>query len=219
MADVSILIPWRSDGAQRQRIFDRLLPIWQETGLDVQVGVDDPAGPFNINRALNRARTQATGEVLVVMGADHIPDPGHIRSAAGRLLDSGKAWLSLFSSRAVLTRQATRQILGGGDPYVEWPVLTRSAEAPGIVAVRSDVWDELGGRDERFAGWGGEDRAYLMALTTLHGPGGRCRQVVRDLWHEPLRRRTSGNHTLLKQYRAADGRPSRMRAVLEGSRA
>lgn len=41
----------------------------------------------------------------------------------------------------------------------------------------------VGGMDERFRGWGGEDRAFLMALDHLWGPHQNLPGQILHLWH------------------------------------
>jgi hypothetical protein len=53
----SILIPWRSDGTNRTRLWDYVRSQWSRySEFELCVGPDDDNGrPFNRSRALNRA--------------------------------------------------------------------------------------------------------------------------------------------------------------------
>ena len=46
-----------------------------------------------------------------------------------------------------------------------------------------DAYDQAGGFDPRFVGWGGEDTSLGAALTTLVGPPARLEASVWHLWH------------------------------------
>lgn len=204
MPDVSVLVPWRTDNGPREVGYRWVMPRWEASGLEVVEGRDSGVGLWNISQALNDARSRVTGDYLVVMGADHIPDPDHIRARIAEL--DGGPWCVLFAAREVLTEKATQRLLAGRTLPPGRSVLRTRQEAPGIVAVRADVWDALGGRDERFAGWGGEDRAFNYAITTLFGPSPAPRGTVRDLWHpEVPRSERARNHPLRDRYAAASG--------------
>jgi hypothetical protein len=174
---ISILMPFRADGEQRQRIFDYVYPLWVSTGFEICVGTDSGEGPFNISMALNDARTRATGDVLIVMGADHIPTPKHIKNIASKM----KHWHPLYKRRRILTPAASEAILKGADPYGDWPVL-QTTQASGPMAIAADVWDEIGGYDERFILWGGDDTSMRVALRTIYG-NRTAAGIVTDLWH------------------------------------
>lgn len=62
----------------------------------------------------------------------------------------------------------------------------------GSTAVRRDVYWELGGHDERFAGWGGEDTEFLDRLRTCRVyPGGFAPAL--HLWHAPADKKRTGD--------------------------
>src|ERR1035437_8821162 len=44
----------------------------------------------------------------------------------------------------------------------------------------------VGGMDERFRGWGGEDQAFLLALNILWGPYRNSPNNVYHLWHPKI---------------------------------
>jgi hypothetical protein len=50
----------------------------------------------------------------------------------------------------------------------------------GIVVLRRDDYEAVGGIDPRFRGWGGEDISFGWALSVLVGVGHR---LDGDLWH------------------------------------
>jgi hypothetical protein len=91
--------------------------------------------------------------------------------------------------------------------------------------VRADVWDDIGGIDERFVGWGGEDIAFGVALRCLYGPPLEVRGALTHFWHPHAAGRsrqmpvTETSAKLMAAYQHAAFQPERMREVLSRSNA
>lgn len=108
-----------------------------------------------------------------------------------------------------LSKRATERTLDGhltlaGQVILEQPL--------GIVAVSRSLLNEVGGFDERFVGWGGEDRAFQFACDTLAGPGERIDAMSYHLWHPSAPEKGRGtlvrkrNIALAVRYKEAAGR-------------
>jgi len=203
---ISVLVPWRSTDEHRIRAWHYNRLRWQ--GLDVQLCVSSDGrteGPFSVARALNRARQQAAGDVLAMFGADHIPPaPEKLAWIAARL--EASPWTAVYAGTLVLGENDTARVLGGATPelYAETRA-HRIGMCEGILAMRADVWDDVGGEDERFEGWGSEDTAFRVALAALY-PNGRPdgEGDVIALWHaEAPRDQTPANIARCDEYMAA----------------
>src|SRR5690606_20504372 len=59
----------------------------------------------------------------------------------------------------------------------------------GVNVVSRAMWEDVGGFDERFVGWGHEDRAFVHAVEVLHGPRARVPGHMLNLWHPKRRQR------------------------------
>lgn len=198
--DVSVLIPWRTDNGPRQRVFDYVLPLWEQTGAQICVGEDDPEGGFNCSRAQNRAFRQAKHDVLFMIGADYVPDPDHVRFALERQRHHDEDWFPLFAETGYWSRAASDRILSGVDPATE-PLEYKLEFCTGPVLVTRDAYVATGGMDERFSGWGYEDAAFRQTLAGLFGAPPAPPAVCRCLWHETNHRITvSPNLELMRDY-------------------
>jgi hypothetical protein len=179
---ISILIPWRTDNGQRQRVWDFLRPLWTKTDFEICIGEDDAAGPFNCSRALNRAAAQATGNVFVPMGADHYPNTTAVDSAA-RLAQRNAAWQPVFGGVYRLSQRGTDELLTVGQPSYSM-VEHIDTVCKGINAVTRGSWETVGGMDERYAGWGWEDDDLVRRLQRRYGSVTPPSIRVIALWHE-----------------------------------
>lgn len=212
-----MLIPHRPDHGQRDRLFEYVLRAWYAAGVPVFTGRANVEGPFNVAAAFNDAFRCAASwgfRKVAMFGGDHVPQPGALRHAEG-LLD-GQPWLPLFAHTGGYSQANTEAILRGA-PVANAGFDSMVGMCTGILAVRADVWRDVGGMDERFAGWGAEDTAFRAALSTLHGEREPLPGTLGHLWHEPAPRAeaTARNVGLFeREYAPAIGNPAAMRAVV-----
>lgn len=143
------------------------------TGLDPVV--DAPW--WSMSRALNHGRTQTTSPYLLLTPADYLIPPEVI--ARTREVLNAWPWWNPFHSVRQVPRTDTLGILRGrpdrGRGEV-WPLCIAA------VAVRAEVFDDVGGMDERFQGWGPEDAALRTKLRILHGEPPPPEFQAAELW-------------------------------------
>lgn len=199
---VVILVPWRTDEGHRERLWglararwERLFPEWPI----VEGHHED--GPWNRAAAVNRAAREAGDwDIALVVDADVMLSRSQVRAAvataqrAGRVTWAHREWVEL-------TRAATEGLVRHGVPlapeldFDDEDVRKRNPISWSCcMAVPRAVWDALGGMDERFVGWGGEDTAFAAAVQGLHGYE-RIEGPVWNLWHDP-----SGRQPRTREY-------------------
>jgi hypothetical protein len=212
---LSVLTPVRLADPHRRAVHRHTSAAWSRLGVQQCVAHHDGPGPFNISKAINAARAMAAGDRLLVMGCDHLPPD---RDGLDRIHDAldEHPWLGVYAATEQLDRRSTfRVMLEHADPATR-VVERRLERCTGILAMRADVFDDLGGYPEAFTGWGYEDTAVRTALATLHGdPPAPPLPVLRSLWH-PKAPRTTKQHNRHRyaEFAAAAGDPTRMREVL-----
>lgn len=212
--DVSVLIPWRPDGGQRDDVFRYLVPLWRATGAQICIGTDTGSGPFNAAMAQNNAFRQAENDVLVMYGADQLPDPLALETALAALSGGRNAWLPLYSQTGYYSEETTREILAGTRPEgfeldYTLPFCT------GVLGLTRDAYVATGGQDERFSGWGYEDAAFRQTLAGLFGVPDPLPLTLRCLWHAGDHRiAVSPNEVLMRDYTPLQD-PAQTRAYLD----
>jgi hypothetical protein len=217
----TILIPFYQkpgpEGEHRRSLWDRLRPLWENTGFRI-VECRDPLasdGPFCVARALNQGIVETPdAEAYVFYGADHLPDVGMLE-AIDEVLET-QPWARCYSAVRYASEISSKRFIRGGSSLAFVDVYD---DCYGILAARADVLKDIGGVDPRFVGWGPGDAAWLCALETLHPVDPdliRIPGVLSELWHPSSARCASPELIRLyeDEYEAHRGDPVRMRETV-----
>ena len=187
-----------------------------------------PDGPWIKAAAVADALTMSDAEVIIIVDADVLIDPDHLRRAVGEVAGAAESFKWAVPHRVVrrLAAEATARVQAGSWPsegmHLDQPVYAGHAGG-GIVVVRRETYDACP-LDPRFAGWGHEDDAWATALRCLHGrPWRASRAPLWHLWHPAAPRRTRAvgaeeSYALYCRYAAATGKPSRMAEIVGDAR-
>jgi hypothetical protein len=185
---VSILRPWwPSDVPERQRNHDWTLDWWHREFPDWRV-VEGPLEPSSRCAAVNWCAEQTDGEMLIVADVDCWCPPAQLVVAVAVAL-TARGLVYPHDRFENLSEAVTDQFFASlavsAPSVLGEPDLVTPGSAGGMVILRRDQFDELGGMDERFVGWGFEDAAFDAAATTLLGESERVEGPVWHLWHPP----------------------------------
>ncbi|MEQ9409410.1 MAG: galactosyltransferase-related protein [Fuerstiella sp.] len=132
--------------------------------------------------ALNQGARLASGEILVFHDGDIVCPAGYAQALLAQMKDAGAASIQRFLFN--LNQGDTQRLFDSGSwPENFQPERIRQNWEGGTIAVRREAFFELGGYDEAFVGWGGEDNEFFN----------RCRAVGHltygfvpfvHLWHQ-----------------------------------
>ena len=197
---VAVLIPYRDSDPIRRRNYNWCEARWRAIlpGAQVIQGTS-PTGPFNRSAAINSARKAITTEtdVLVVADADTHGDPAAIKYCIGQCSVNDVApWYLPYDRYYNLTDTCSQNIVAQRnnsdilESMFEWehritspPVSPYGDPISGILIMRREAFDLVGGFDEMYKGWGYEDRDMADRLDELWGPHHRVKSFVFHLWH------------------------------------
>lgn len=161
----------------------------------------DTTGGFNKSAALNFGARAARGEVLLIVDADYLI-PTRFASECVRALRKVEGvrparWIFYLDAASTASLHARTQWsdVRGLDAVV--------ANNPTPIAIRRSTYWDIGGHDEAYVGWGGEDTEFLDRLRTRKISEGGWLPVV-HAWHAPAPKKADGDrnaalHTLKMQ--------------------
>lgn len=189
MTDVAVVIPWRDSGCEfRREAYLHVTGLWREAGYFV-ISVDSGDEPFNRSASRNLGAQMTDATVLVFADADAVL-PMESVAWSVRAAQASNGLVKPFARAGFLTAEASRMYLDGG-PLVEEFMSPAVEEFSGLAwVIRREPLENLGGFDEGFVGYGGEDDAFLHLCDTLLAPTIFASGTASSLWH-PNERRTS----------------------------
>lgn len=219
--EITVLIPYRAGGDEwREKAWAYVSNWWAKQFPTFEVIICSPGdGPWSKGAALANGAEIAQGRTLVIADADSfVYEPATLATEIGLVHDRHQRWSMPHRYVHRVTQEATASIYETGVVNVNnvaYPVYG-GCEGGGIVILRRDAWDAVGGIDPRFEGWGGEDKAFGWMLRDLIGAPhrGNCRLV--HLWHTvqgPRRSLSRPTMTLLSQYQRARRNAPKLRAL------
>ena len=183
-----VLVPYRADRGHRDRLWQHLKThYWADLPYPLIVGHHD-GGPYNRSAAINTAaRSAGDWDVAIIADSDTWVPVSQLTDAV-RQAGTGGQLVSALTAVAELDARCTAEILSGCVDFLNIGLeRVRSGELDtqsSMLAVPRALWDNIGGFDERFAGWGGEDNAFWRAATILGGRPNRVDGYAYHLWHQ-----------------------------------
>jgi hypothetical protein len=178
--------------------------------------------PYCRSWALNSAARLARGRTLVLHDGDMAVPMDYATEIQKRVAEGHDA-INLKRFVFYLDRQQTASVLDGKQVLssVSAPAVVQNLEAGGSVAITSEAFDAIGGMDEEFVGWGGEDNEFWERCQVRSvWPYGYLSLV--HLWHETQPRKGDPSNPALIRHRelsrvAVDSRIRRLKAKESGA--
>lgn len=216
-------MPRRPDGGHRDRLWAFTKDWWAWLGWPIVEG-HDTEGLFNRGKAINTAAREAGDwDVALIIDSDVIlGDHRQYVAAVARARETGQLVFAHTEIRD-LSQQGTARLQGGWKIDEFMVERTEKNTYSSALAVPRTLWDDVGGFDERLAGWGYDDWVFFAACDVLGGGYTRVHGPVYHLWHpRPRSEREENpgheaNQVLGRLYLASRGSREKMRAVIDGT--
>ncbi len=183
----------------------------------LHVPADPQAAGYNKAAAMNAGVRLARAEILVLVDADMLVPRRLAAWVTERFAQYPQLAAMRFARFIFNTDETDSGRLVDSGPFVVPPRIQFVIQnTPMPLATRRVAYDEIGGHDESFVGWGGEDIEFLSRLRTLSlSEGGRIPIV--HVWHPFAPQKANGhrNQEFLDQALsvAAEVRMTRLKAA------
>jgi hypothetical protein len=145
------------------REIEARLPPWVRY---VHTPIPTPVYDYNRAWTLNAGARLARGEVLILHDNDMLA-PEHYAAEALRRVREGWNFVDLKRFTFYLNEKRTKHVFDGAPLRPSPATVVQNLQGASIVAARN-AYFEIGGFDESFVGWGGEDNEF-WERAALHG--------------------------------------------------
>lgn len=171
----------------------------------------DASAPYNRSHTFNAGARQARGSVLLLHDNDMLV-PSRYGSRILQRIAEGYAVVNPKRFIFYLQQEHSRQVVAGTAGFTDRPAdfIVQNLEAGGSLAITAEAYAAIGGMDEAFSGWGGEDNEFWDRCLTLPTWIWGYEPIV-HLWHrsQPLKQTTDNPN--LRLAREAMAIPARER--------
>lgn len=157
------------------------LPAWAKYR---HLTTDTPEQPYNRSRTFNAGAALARGQLVVFHDNDMLVPTNYAAELFSRFV-AGNQVINLKRFIFYLTQAHTREISQVGRISMKSPdFVLQNLTGGGSLAVETNAYFSIGGFDERFVGWGGEDVEFWGRAQTLKVFNFGYLPII-HLWHAP----------------------------------
>jgi glycosyltransferase involved in cell wall biosynthesis len=185
--DISVIIFVPSNAICEYRIknYAKVKKFWQNFGFKIIEVYPENIDNFFYNKSLcaNIAALEADSKILIFADADCLIAPEAVKKAIIDI-DSGRhSWGTINTHVLRLSKEETEIFLEDSLPISKEKSYV-GQKCGGLFLITRDLFIKIGGYDERFEGWGGEDTALSLLLDSIEkGYLPEKEEVLVHLWH------------------------------------
>ena len=209
--NVSVLIPYKESNEYREKNLSWIKSRYETImpNAEICIGYYNEE-PFSKSAAINNAAKKATRDIFIIADADIAFNIDKIKNAIESLNFS--PWLIPYRSLTYIDLEKTNELckrnpdirLNDADfqGCSKIDIINGYQLIGGINIVPRKYFEKVGGFDERFRGWGGEDDAFQRALDYLCGQHSRLEMTMWHFYHplEPKENRENNIRILNEFY-------------------
>jgi hypothetical protein len=186
------------------------LPPWVRL---IHTPLPEPDMPYCRAWAFNVAVRHARAPVLILHDNDMLVPADYAAQILQRVAQ-GYEVVNLKRFVFYLTPTHTSDIVNSTGEMLDTApeAIVQNLEGGGSVAITRAAFDQIGGMDESFVGWGGEDNEFWERAETLQvWPWANLPMV--HLWHEPQPGKDRAEQTPMQRYRELRRIDARLRIL------
>jgi hypothetical protein len=198
----SVVIAYKDMGCPHRRAsFQFVSAFYEDLGHEVVVeGGDDL---FTRAKGINTAIDRASGDIIIQSDPDSIVRPEMLADAIEQATTSD-GLVVCHDRYLYLTEQATEAVLSGARDFTAAQPDDCESHGHGgvgnVTVFSRATWAAVGGFDESFGVWGGDDAAFAYATDAFCGPMRRTPGDMVHLWHPRLPQSIPGDPGYAEQF-------------------
>jgi hypothetical protein len=147
----SIIIPYRNREAHLQILLPRLQEVFQDKPYEIIISEQNDNNNFNLSNTQNVGAQYATGNIIVLHQVDYYPTEDVSYDIKDEPVLPARKGIFV---NANLTKRDFSDIPAG---YRKWEDEIDPGFYGGVVIMRKEHWDRIGGLNPLYRGWGNED--------------------------------------------------------------
>src|SRR6056297_3422948 len=197
-------IPYSSSGdIYREKAFQMVYNYYKQLGYNIFIGESEE--PFNRAAARNACVPKFIDwDIVVFIDADIIVPLEQIEQAI-RLAHNIQEMVVAYRDLFLLDKDQSNWFYETEEIPGTWKKKVQN-QVSGAFVVPKKIWNQVGGQDERFKEWGGEDRAFYYSCASCYEKVENTRIAGHafHLWHERKEKETFqflSYNPLLNKYR------------------
>lgn len=188
-----LCLPFSSTAPDRIKAFQETYKYYTDFGYNVFIGDSDP---FSRSSARNGSVPDLDSDILVFLDADIIVPYQQLQDAITTAFKKQVLVLA-YTDLFVLDKEQTSFYYNHKYFCNKWKQ-TYNNQISGAFAVPKSLWVLSGGYDERFKGWGGEDRAFYHTCSILQ-KNIECQRIQGSAYHLFHDRSSTENFSFLSE--------------------
>ncbi len=178
---ISILIPYKSDGGQRDRLIEWNIERIKMMIPEAEICIGDLGDePFNRSKAINKAASLASHDTFCIMDSDALFDRRFFELAYEA---SQHNWLRVNGGSFYLTEDSTEELLNSRYPLDVQTDISQLYGCNFFTILTREQFETVGGFDEKFRHWGSEDVGFYESLKIYFGKHSQVLDRIWHLWH------------------------------------
>lgn len=194
--DVAIVIPYKYFDKHRKNLLDFIVDKYETFFPDAEIVIGkDTSKIFNRSKARNNGVRKSSAEYLFMVDGDTFLEKNTILNGLYEL--RANKFVIPFNEYFGLRKGDTTTVLK--NKFINWNKIEENAKitmdisyvgsgdtyrCSGVNCITRDFYDEIGGYDERFTGWGYEDTAFCWKVQSYIGDYPILPGKLYHLWHK-----------------------------------
>lgn len=181
---ISIVIPYGYCDDHRERLMNWTVARYQRLFPECEICVGENGDkPFNRSAAKNDGIRKTSNDLVLIVDNDALFNRSLVHEALNIMATRKQRWVRAGGKSYRISESSTSMLLQTND-HIEMTLETSGLYSTNFFClVEKTLLDEIGGYDENFRDWGGEDFAFYKTLAIYHREGKRTSGKIWHIWH------------------------------------